>query len=277
MLYGSHVEKEKIAAFKQALLSTKPALKSLIEGMEFEYVTHCWCGGLLEKWLPDFYPYDVCIHCGCKSVRVRQTADSLNIFYSDRYWYEYQTIHDCPSIEERYERDMIDRIPIYLQWIQMIQSRPSRTLEVGCGNGRLLYELTLMGYQCSASEMDHKVAKWVKEKTGVPIFVGSFPPAQDGNYDLILLIDVLEHMYYPVGFVQEVRSRLKRGGKVMLHCPVIDDDKLAVQMKYLFNPLSHLWMHTIRSITDLWKTVGLHPRVIGELFGMPCFVIEELK
>lgn len=277
MPYGCHVEQEKIAKFKQTLLSIKPALKPFIEKMEFEDVAHCWCEGLLKNWLPDFYPYDVCINCGCKSVRVRQTANSLNIFYSDQFWYEYQIINDCPSLEERYERDMTDRIPIYLQWIQMVQSPPARILEVGCGNGRLLRELTLMRYQCSGSEMNGKVAKWVKGKTDIPIFVGSFPPVEDGNYDLILLIDVLEHVYHPIEFVQEVRSRLKRGGKVMFHCPVIDDDKLAFQIKHLFNPLSHLWMHTTESITNLWAVVGLQPRVIGELFSMPCFVVEELK
>lgn len=264
-----------IERFRQTVLENKPALRQVIEIMEFEEVKKCWCGGLLEEWVPEFYPYSVCRNCGCKSVVVRQTEKSLGMFYSEQYWYEYQTIHDCPSVEERYDSDMADRIPVYLQWIRQIQPLPAKILEVGCGNGRLLHELSLLGHQCSASEMDVRIANWVKEKTGIPVFVGPFPPDSASGYDLIVVIDVLEHIYDPLRFVKQVRSRLKKGGKVLLHCPVVDNIETAFTLKSLFNPLSHLWMHSTESMTKLWSNAGLVPVVLGELFGMPCYVLKE--
>lgn len=272
---GNTKNSGEIEKFRQTVLENKQALRQVIETMEFEEVKKCWCGGALEEWLPEFFPYSVCGNCGCKSVVVRQTEKSLDMFYSDQYWYEYQTIHDCPSLQDRYESDMADRIPVYLRWIQQIQPPPARVLEVGCGNGRLLQELTLLGYECSASEMDVRVANWVKEKTDVPVFVGPFPPDSGPDYDLIVIIDVLEHIYDPLQFVKEVESRLKDGGKVLLHCPVIDNAETALQLKNLFNPLSHLWMHSAGSMVKLWASVGLIPDVLGELFGMPCYVLKK--
>ena len=258
----------KLALLKGARLSDLP------KGMQFEEITGCWCGGQLESWSLDFEPYVQCAECGCKCVRFQATRRSLEEFYSEHYWYDYQTAHGCPAVQERYETDMLDRIPAYLNWIGRTGTPPARILEVGCGNGRLLHELALRGYDCEASEMDPDIAAWVTNKTGIAVYPGAFPPADSQPYDLILLIDVLEHVRDPIQFVEEVRRRLSPAGRVLLHCPVIDSIEAAARLKYLFNPISHLWMHTTHSMERLWTRAGMQPEKIGELFGMPGLVIR---
>ena len=56
MLYGSHVEKEKIAAFKQALLSTKPALKSLLRKWNLKISPIAGVGAYWKNGYPIFIP-----------------------------------------------------------------------------------------------------------------------------------------------------------------------------------------------------------------------------
>jgi 2-polyprenyl-3-methyl-5-hydroxy-6-metoxy-1,4-benzoquinol methylase len=257
--------------------SIYPDLSPPFDPMKFETVDHCWCGGHLSYWSRDFEDYLQCDICGCKSVKSRQTEESLKHFYAEQYWYAYQKIHDCPPIQKRFKTDMKDRIPQYLNWIHQICPKPVKTLEIGCGNGRLSHELAKTGYNVSATEMDPDVAKWVRKKARIQVHTGEFPPIEASPYDLIVIIDILEHVYDPVRFVHEVKSRLGENGRIFLHCPVIDTMEEAYALKHLFHPLSHIWMHTTSSMDKLWKQAGFNLRKIGALFSMPCFVLTEKK
>jgi SAM-dependent methyltransferase len=257
---------------RQVLRHARPGLEALVEQMEFEEAAGCWCGGALEPWLTEFGAYYRCAACGCKAVRWRPSAVSLERLYgSGYYWNDYQAIHGCPSVEERHERDMEDRVPQYLGWMRELAPPPARALEIGCGNGRLLREAARAGYRTTGAEMDARVALWVRARTGVLVYAGPFPPIADGPYDLVLALDVLEHVLDPAAFAREIRGRLKPHGRVLVHTPVIDTDEAARQWRDMFNPLSHLWMHTTESFRRLWEGVGLRGRVLGELFGMPCY------
>ncbi len=259
---------------RRAVLSqAAPGIEPIVERMTFEAVKRCWCGGRLDPW-ENFGVYRRCSSCGCKAVEFRPTWASLEIFYREYYWREYQAAYHCPPIEERYERDMTDRIPQYLDWMRQLCPPPARLLEIGCGNGRLLREASLAGYDASASEMDPRVAAWVREKTGLPVFVGTLPPLSEGTFQLIVAIDVLEHVPDPRAFVREIRARLDPRGRVLLHCPVIDSDEAARTSRDVFNPLSHLWVHTTESLMRLWREAGFRLRWMGRLFEMPCWGAE---
>lgn len=263
------------AAGEAAFRNIKPGLDALIGRMCFEEAKRCWCGGALQPWTPELDDYLQCGDCGCKTVRFRPTVQSLKEFYAGRYWYEYQRIHDCPPIEARYETDMLDRVPTYLSWIRQRSAAPERILEIGCGAGRLSHELAKAGYNVLATEMDPDIARWVIEKTGLSVLAGDFPPIDQAPYDIIVIIDVMEHVCDPVNFVHEVKARIGPNGRVFLHCPVMDTLEEALALKHLYNPLSHLWMHTTASMNQLWQRVGMKPEKIGELFAMPFYVLTE--
>ncbi|MBF0516177.1 MAG: class I SAM-dependent methyltransferase [Nitrospirae bacterium] len=261
---------------KEILLEhTTEGLRSFIGMMDFELTTHCWCGGRLAPWAPEFALYHQCAECGCKSVRFRPSTQSLQRFYSSAYWYEYQQVHKCPTVEERFEGDMLDRVPLYINWLRGLAEPPAKVLEVGCGNGRLLFELKQAGYDCTGVEMDSNLAALVTKKTGVLVHHGSFPAENDPVYDIIVVIDVLEHAPDQRDFVQNVKSRLSSSGKGLVHCPVLDTLEASIQFRHMFNPLSHLWIHTSESFHKLWHDAGLTALKVGELFNMPVYAIGK--
>ncbi|MBF0553679.1 MAG: class I SAM-dependent methyltransferase [Nitrospirae bacterium] len=262
---------------KDILIENTPAaLRPFIVMMDFELATNCWCGGLLEYWTPEFELYLQCEACGCKSVRFRPTIESLGRFYSSTYWYEYQQVHKCPTVDERFEGDMLDRIPHYMNWLRGLYPPPCKVLEIGCGNGRLLFELKQAGYDCTGVEMDENLAALVTKKTGVPVHHGSFPASNDPVYDLIVVIDVLEHAPGQIDFVRNIKSRLSSAGKVLVHCPVLDTLEASIQFRHMFNPLSHLWIHNSSSFNKLWLDAGLMAVKVGELFNMPVYAISKI-
>lgn len=263
--------------FLESMSKQKPQMSDIIRKMEFEQVTNCWCGGELKEWLPDFYDYFECVDCGCKSVGFRQTERSLMDFYSSNFWLEWQAANGNPGVEDRYDNDLVDRIPVYLQWVLESCPPPAKVLEIGCGNGRLLLELAQMGFQCTGTELDRSVATWVSDKTGVKVYDTSLPPDDGTLYDLIVLIDVVEHVYDPDKFVKDISKYLAEDGKILFHCPVIDDLEVARAYKALYNNLSHIWMPSSKSIHHLFNLNSFSIKKIGEHFGMPCYITNARR
>lgn len=97
----------------------------------------------------------------------------------------------------------------------------ARILELGCGTGHNLEMLGRFG-AVEGSELDDHARAIAAKRLGRPIAramlpdLGQFDP---GAYDLIALLDVLEHVEDDRATLDSVRSRLKPGGALLLTVP----------------------------------------------------------
>jgi SAM-dependent methyltransferase len=89
------------------------------------------------------------------------------------------------------------------------QLAPTRTLEVGCGDGALLCELhrrhfggVLSGVEITQAAVD--IARGRSEISSVELYDGLHLPAADGAYELGVLSHVLEHVHDPAELLAEV-------------------------------------------------------------------------
>lgn len=102
--------------------------------------------------------------------------------------------------------------------------RHARTvLDVGCGTG--YFARTLPDAQVDGVE-SHDMSAAEAETHARKLFVGSIEDellrAQiDGTYEAILCIDVLEHLYDPVGTLRFLMQRIERGGILVTAIPNI--------------------------------------------------------
>ena len=104
-----------------------------------------------------------------------------------------------------------------------LPGRPLRILEVGCGTGSNIAMLREFG-SVEAIEPDDGARAIAAARTGAEIQGGYLPAGvelQDGAYDLIILLDVLEHIPDDVGALQALRSKLAPGGKLVLTVPAM--------------------------------------------------------
>lgn len=104
---------------------------------------------------------------------------------------------------------------------------PGRILDIGCGNGRLLYVAMQDGWQVKGLELSADMAAFAREKLGADIIVGNFlevnPGADDvGGYDAVVLRHVIEHLPDSLGAMEKIRSFLKPGGYLLLEMPNIE-------------------------------------------------------
>jgi len=97
----------------------------------------------------------------------------------------------------------------------------ARILEIGCGTGHNLAMLSAFG-EVSATELDDQARKIASARLGRPVAKAALPDFgnfQKGHYDLIALLDVLEHVMDDERSLMAIRGLLKPGGALVLTVP----------------------------------------------------------
>jgi 2-polyprenyl-3-methyl-5-hydroxy-6-metoxy-1,4-benzoquinol methylase len=98
--------------------------------------------------------------------------------------------------------------------------KPEGTLlDVGAGSGMLVEAAIELGYKAKGIEP----SKWMYETArehGLPIHLGTYPhPDTPGPYDIITLIDVLEHVTNPLELMTALRKGLEKDGILVVVTP----------------------------------------------------------
>ena len=142
----------------------------------------------------------------------------------------------------KYYRNIIDRSRVkliskllYLLQNQGKQFEALSILDVGCGNCDLLLFFMNLGVKKLAgvnlfplsSDLFHSeeaIAELFGKESGrinyIECDVDKYPlPFHDETFDIVLLIDVLEHLYDPGFALKEIARVIKRGGYICLRTP----------------------------------------------------------
>ena len=99
--------------------------------------------------------------------------------------------------------------------------RPAAILEIGAGTGGNLKMLAKYG-DVQALEPDAFARAWAAKKTKINIVAGELPggvPFRPGEFDLICLFDVLEHLEDDITSLQAAARLLAPRGKICLTVP----------------------------------------------------------
>ena len=107
--------------------------------------------------------------------------------------------------------------------IQRIVRPPAkaRILEIGCGTGHNLGMLGEFGH-VEASELDPTARKLAAKRLGRKVEAAALPDLSafpEASYDLVALLDVLEHVADDRAALAAIRTRLKPGGKLLVTVP----------------------------------------------------------
>ena len=99
----------------------------------------------------------------------------------------------------------------------------SNLLEVGCGGGTLLIELSKRGFTCTGLETSAEaisLARDLVEDSGSRVrLVGAPSVSWDENFDVVGAFDVLEHIDDDAAAVGQWVSWMKPGGKLVVTVP----------------------------------------------------------
>ncbi len=112
-------------------------------------------------------------------------------------------------------------LEVLRRFVQQPSGRKPRLLDVGCGAGTNLLHFKQAQFECVGIEPDATLVNQAKAASGVPVWHTGLPlrEAIDGLFDVIVLLDVLEHIDDDRGALVSLRRSVRRGGIVVLNVP----------------------------------------------------------
>jgi 2-polyprenyl-3-methyl-5-hydroxy-6-metoxy-1,4-benzoquinol methylase len=180
------------------------------------------CGAETSVWaIKEAYRILRCARCGHGFVGDKPTTRVLNEMYvhfdprkvnADReaeYW------ADMPLWQEPRE---VDRT------LQRLGVSGGRLLDVGAGRGRFTEYFSKRGYDCVAIEPNPYFAREIEARCSARVLQGSLDDAERagslmGEFDVILMAEVIEHLVEPARSLRQCRATLRRGGVLVLIMP----------------------------------------------------------
>ena len=147
-------------------------------------------------------------------------------------------------------------------------------LDLGCGDGRLAAELRARSV--TGADVSEVALERARRRVPGARFVGIEPdaplPFGDGEFDLVLLAETIEHVRDVQLLLSEVRRVLRPGGTIAISTPAhsrLTALRLALTgWERLFQPLSpHLRFFTRRSLAGLLREMGFEVFVMRRRAG----------
>jgi 2-polyprenyl-3-methyl-5-hydroxy-6-metoxy-1,4-benzoquinol methylase len=160
---------------------------------------------------------------------------------------------DRDEIEEKFGR-VLERVEA--------MTPPGRVLDVGAGPGVLLAAAAARGWEGVGVDLNPWAARTAAE-LGADVRVGTIEDAgfDDGEFDLVTMMDVVEHVHEPERMVAEVSRLVRPGGVAAFLTP--DAGSIITRLMGSRWPeaqrTDHLVLFSVRGLEALLRRHGLEP------------------
>jgi 2-polyprenyl-3-methyl-5-hydroxy-6-metoxy-1,4-benzoquinol methylase len=212
-----------------------------------------WVNGIQHQ-IDDTEIIVICRACGLVYVNPRLASGPDIATYSIEQELAY--FEGSRDVRLSAYRDLVRRLPHWL-------GRDVQTLlDVGCGDGVLVEVARQAGIESMGSEISDTLIRLVRERLGeeaiIPGDLAELPVAQ---YDVITLINVLEHLRNPGKMLETSNRLLKPGGITLVHVPNLGGlpAKLYGARWHQIEPLEHFYYFTAKTLRALMRKAELEP------------------
>lgn len=172
-----------------------------------------------------------CRDCGFVFARDIPTVKDLTDYYSG-----YGTTHYLSPITIKRYNEWLDEFEVYRE--------TGNILDVGCGSGFFLEEAKKRGWHVYGTEFSDELVAICRSKS-ISMSQGSLNERTFDNlqFDVVISIEVLEHINNPVEEMQHIRRLLRPGG--LFYCTTPN-----------FNGISRYWLGDKYNIIDWPEHLG---------------------
>ena len=165
------------------------------------------------------------------------------------------------SIDEEYLTLLPERRRTFESIMDVVEqhARKGRILDVGCAEGTLLDIAQKRGWEVSGVEPNKHLVTWAKKQYGLKILQGSLSnkALRKSSYDVITLLDVIEHVPEPERFLRRCYELLAPGGLLFISTPDFGSVWSRVMRRHWFYILSiHVFYFTQQTLSALLLRAG---------------------
>lgn len=232
----------------------------------------CWCGGQSLKPFSEFY--EQCTNCGglvCKNLPSEDffsVNDDASAFYGRNYWLSHVSRdYSQPNICDRARSDLSERCIHWLKTLTKYVLPRAKCLELGCSHGGFVAMMRWAGYDAVGLELSPWITDFIKQTFDVPVLSGPIEKQDlpDESFDVIILMDVLEHLRDPVKTMGHCSKLLKDNGCFLIQTPCFGGGHVSYHelveagdlfVKTELKESEHLFLFTRDSVTQLMKKIG---------------------
>ncbi len=137
----------------------------------------------------------------------------------------------------------------------------SRLLDVGCGNGKFLYEIkSSVGCNVYGVDISEKAAKIANRDYGLDVFTGTIMevPFPSDYFNMITAWQYLEHVHNPLEVLQKFYHLLKADGVCIISTPNFNsfNSKVFKDRWYALDCPRHLHIYTPKTIDKFLEKAG---------------------
>jgi 2-polyprenyl-3-methyl-5-hydroxy-6-metoxy-1,4-benzoquinol methylase len=216
------------------------------------------CGDKTEIADPDTrFSVVRCTACGHATASRMPCDEELRALYDGLvYWHKDKGHGGMQSFTEgSWEGWLAPRLDSIYRLAGFADTPPKQVLEIGCSEGRILYELKLRGHEVLGYECNEQVAALASNTFSIPIAGEAFaaPKVAGRSFDLVLAYHILEHVADIVAMVRDIAAVMKPGGKAVIEVPI----------ETVYDNPDHVHFFTCQSIRlllgRLFETVELSP------------------
>jgi len=222
----------------------------------------CICGVDTESafsfWEINGIPLRLCQACSAYHQIVNLDKDGLTEYYRK----EYDKKH-CAATRYAHDREVAKK---RMRAYDAIIPDTGKLLDIGCNNGAFVDEALWCGYDAYGNEVNPNI---INKRTfpGI-LFDCKF---KDGEFDVITMHDVLEHLIDPHVYLAEVRRVLNDAGMVVIDFPHFFGPECA----HHFKLVEHLWYFTEARLNVLFEDAGFE--VVKYNIPIPSKLVYFLK
>ncbi len=166
-----------------------------------------------------------CTACGLEYVNPRPTPAALGPHYPKEY-FGYARPEEAPWFARPFLLAFAKSIALRrIHYIETVAGkfRPDQAVvDVGCGANGLLRTLKgLRGTVGTGVDFTPRAVEYVRDVLKMPIVEGTLQTAgfKDGQFDVMTLLEYLEHEPDPLAILRESRRVIKDGGHLVIEIP----------------------------------------------------------
>jgi 2-polyprenyl-3-methyl-5-hydroxy-6-metoxy-1,4-benzoquinol methylase len=168
-----------------------------------------------------------------------------------------------PYFKQYFQKQLV-QLPDNLHVLQTLNTLfPTRgkLLEIGSFAGIFLEKIRAAGWDVTGLEPDSGPADYARDRLNLPIVKGLLPHSelQHCQFDVVVMLHVIEHMPNPSSNLAEIRKLMKRGGVFVVETPRFDSlifRILGRRERSLSNCNGHIYFFTVPTLRALLEKCG---------------------